>query len=86
MSNSHIGNRKKRNSNFREPNLGYYLIFTDTKETERNYFEGLRDSLPLDVRNNLSIKNSRQIDGCFIYVLITFTTVSESMPIRVLRL
>ncbi len=56
MSNSHIGNRKKRNSNFREPNLGYYLIFTDTKETEKNYFEGLRDSLPTNVRNNLSIK------------------------------
>lgn len=56
MSNHHIGNRKSRKSDFREPYLGYYLIFTDTKETEKNYFEGLRNSLPENIKNNLVIK------------------------------
>lgn len=39
------GKRKDRNQRvgIRAPELRYYLIVTDTKETEKNYFEGLRD-------------------------------------------
>lgn len=52
------GNRKKRENNksFRKPELGYYLIVTDTEETERCYFNGLRDSLPKDIQDKLVIK------------------------------
>ena len=36
--------RRARNGRFvtRNPVLGYYLIVTDTKETEKTYFEGLK--------------------------------------------
>ncbi len=52
------GNRKPRNSRLgqRVPEMGYYLIVTDTKETERCYFTGLRDSLPSNLRQKLIIK------------------------------
>ena len=36
--------------------MGYYLIVTDTEETEKNYFEGLRDSIPKELKNRLIIK------------------------------
>lgn len=36
--------------------LGNYYIITDTKETEKNYFEGLRDSLPKEIQRQLVIK------------------------------
>lgn len=55
-NNNHLGERKSRRGNFRTPSLGYYLIITDTKETEKNYFYGLRDSLPEDKRNKIVIK------------------------------
>lgn len=32
------------------PELGYYLIVTDTEETEKNYFEGLRGSIPPELK------------------------------------
>lgn len=38
------------------PELGYYLIVTDTKETEKNYFEELRNNIPQELRNHLVIK------------------------------
>ena len=38
------------------PELGYYLIVTDTEATERCYFTGLHQALPEDVRNKLVIK------------------------------
>lgn len=40
--------RKDRNKTLstRKPNLGYYLIVTDTKKTEKNYFKGLRNTIP----------------------------------------
>jgi len=52
------GNRKPRNtrSGQRVPEMGYYLIVTDTKETERCYFAGLRDSLPVNLKQKLIIK------------------------------
>ena len=39
------GQRKTREqlSKRRVPELGYYFIVTDTKETEQNYMIGLRD-------------------------------------------
>lgn len=52
------GKRKDRNAELgkRVPNLGYYLIVTDTRCTEQNYFLGLRDSIPEAVRNHLVIR------------------------------
>ena len=43
--------RAARNVATRKPVLGYYLIVTDTEETENNYFEGIRNALPEDIRN-----------------------------------
>lgn len=54
--NNHSGNRKKRIGLKRESSLGYYLIITDTKETEKNYFNGLREALPADIKENIVIK------------------------------
>ena len=41
------GNRKTREERMvkRTPEMGYYLVITDTEATERNYFTGLHDSL-----------------------------------------
>ena len=51
------GNRKRRESfKKRNPDLGYYSIITDTKETEKNYVYGLRDTLPRELRGRLVIK------------------------------
>lgn len=54
------GRRKSRQS-FRKrvPDLGYYFIVTDTKETEENYMYGLRDSLPKDLQGRIVIKVSK---------------------------
>lgn len=52
------GRRKTREqlSKRRIPELGYYIIVTDAKETERNYMLGLRDSIPKDLQRKLVIK------------------------------
>lgn len=42
--------------NTRVPDLGRYLICTDTKETERNYIEGLHKSLPQNIQKRIAIK------------------------------
>ena len=57
-SNARNGKRKPRESNTRKliPHLGYYIIVTDTKETEHNYFSGLKDSIPVELQRNLVIK------------------------------
>ena len=54
------GKRKTREelSRRRVPELGYYLVVTDTKETEKNYMNGLRDSIPERLRGKLVIKVS----------------------------
>ncbi len=56
-SDRRAGQRKDRDKKVgkRVPKLGYYLIVTDTEETERNYFEGLRDSIPKDLKDHLVI-------------------------------
>lgn len=38
------------------PEMGYFLVVTDTEATERCYFNGLHKSLPEDVQNKLVIK------------------------------
>ncbi|MCH5250686.1 MAG: RloB domain-containing protein [Lachnospiraceae bacterium] len=65
------GNRKIREQRrpFKVPELGYYLIVTDTEATERCYFEGLHQALPEEVRNRLVIKvvetkTRNMIDKC----------------------
>lgn len=52
------GKRKTREqlSKRRVPELGYYFIVTDTKETEQNYMFGLRDSIPRELQGKLVIK------------------------------
>lgn len=53
-----IGNRKTREQRAvrRIPEMGYYLVVTDTEATERCFFNGLHDSLPEDVKKKLVIK------------------------------
>lgn len=55
------GKRKTREqlSKRRVPELGYYFIVTDTKETEQNYLLGLRDSIPKELQGKLVIKVCR---------------------------
>ena len=57
-SDRRAGKRKDRNKRVgtRVPELGYYLIVTDTEETEKNYFEGLRDSIPVEMKDRFVIK------------------------------
>ena len=52
------GNRKTREQRkqFKVPELGYYLIVTDTEATERCFFTGPHRALPEDIRNKLVIK------------------------------
>ena len=54
------GKRKGRdNFRTRVPDLGYYFIVTDTRETEENYMYGLRNSLPKDLQGRIVIKVSK---------------------------
>ena len=57
-SDRRAGKRWDRNSHFetRAPILGYYLIVTDTEETEKNYFEGLKRSIPENMQNRIVIR------------------------------
>ena len=52
------GKRRNRNERVgsRIPELGYYLIVTDTDETEKNYFNGLREWVPEELQDRLVIK------------------------------
>ena len=53
----HSGNMSKRvNRLTRIPDLGYYLIVTDTKGTEGNYINGLKNTLPAEMQGRLVIK------------------------------
>lgn len=73
--NERIGNRKTREQQIknRVPELGYYLIVTDTEATERCYFNGLQDSLPKGIKNKLVIrvvetKTRDMIDKCMDFI------------------
>ena len=52
------GRRRNRNERVgtRNPVLGYYLIVTDAEETEKNYFNGLKESIPAEMRDRLVVK------------------------------
>ena len=54
----HQGHRRPRHERIQRRNLelGYYLIYTDTKKTEKSYFEGLHESLPEEIREKLQLK------------------------------
>ena len=60
------GKRKLREqfTKRRTPSLGYYYIVTDADETEKNYLEGLRDSIPDELNGKIVIKvaKSRTVD------------------------
>ena len=53
-------NREKRRK-LREPFLGNYIIVTNTDCTEYNYFEGLKDSLSSESKNNVKIQIFKNI-------------------------
>lgn len=54
------GKRKPREAfRTRVPELGYYFVVTDAKETEENYIHGLRNSLPKELQGRIVIKVSK---------------------------
>ena len=57
-SQNRAGKKHDRRNIFetRTPLLGYYLIVTDTKETEKNYFEGLKKAIPDEIRDRIVIR------------------------------
>lgn len=65
------GKRKSREqrAKYKVPELGYYLIVTDTEATERCFFTGLHDSLDEKIKDRLIIrvvetKTRDMIDKC----------------------
>ena len=82
------GNRKSREQRkqFKVPELGYYLIVTDTEATERCYFTGLHQALPEDVRNKLVIKvvetkTRTMIDKCLELTAYDAEAVSKGIQV-----
>lgn len=61
MMNNHTAKRKTRSqmSKPRTLELGNYLIVTDTVQTEKNYLEGLHNSLPIELQSKIRIKVSK---------------------------
>lgn len=61
QDNRRLGKRKSREqlSKKRIPFLRYYLIVTDAKETEQNYMQGLRASIPENLQGKLVINVSK---------------------------
>ena len=57
FSKGRAGKKHDRSMRFasRTPLLAYYLIVTDTKKTEKNYFDGLKDSIPAEIRDRIVI-------------------------------
>ena len=51
-----IRKNREQSRKLKNPELGYYLIVTDTEATERCFFTGLHQSLKAGVRNKLVIK------------------------------
>ena len=52
-------NRLSQNRSDRKKVLlksGAYLIITDAEQTEKNYFEGIKNSIPDSLKNDLQIK------------------------------
>lgn len=69
------GKRKSREqrAKYKVPELGYYLIVTDTEATERCFFTGLHDSLHEKIKDRLIIrvvetKTRDMIDKCLEFI------------------
>lgn len=69
------GKRKSREqrAKYKVPELGYYLIVTDTEVTERCFFTGLHDSLDEKIKDRLIIrvvetKTRDMIDKCLEFI------------------
>lgn len=69
------GKRKSREqrAKYKVPELGYYLIVTDTEATERCFFTGLHDSLDEKIKDRLIIrvvetKTRDMIDKCLEFI------------------
>ena len=56
MSKAERNGERKRRDIRRNPRLGYYIIITDTKETEKNYFEGLKKSFSIELQKHIVIQ------------------------------
>ena len=52
----HTGKLAERKIGFRKPDLGYYFIVTNAVETEPNFLNGIKKSLPNNVQGRLVIK------------------------------
>ena len=52
----HKAKIESRKIGFRKPDLGYYYIVTDAVETEPNFFNGIKNSLPANIKGRLVIK------------------------------
>ncbi len=71
MAKSNRTGRRKAREDFQKriPDLGYYIIFTDTKETEENYMNGLKNSLPAELCGRIVIrvlksKTDKLVEAC----------------------
>ena len=78
-----LGERKSRTQHrhLRVPKLGYYLIITDTKGTERCFFNGLHAELPEDIRKKLVVKVIETKTGNLIEKCIEFMTYDPQFRI-----
>lgn len=62
--NSHTGKRQKRSTGIRNLNTTkYFLIVTDTEETEKNYINGLKESLPDELQRRIKIEYRKAEDS-----------------------
>ncbi len=69
------GKRKDRESSkYRTEKLGHYLIVTDTEQTEKNYFEGLKNSLPIELQKQIEIS----VVNCGTKELIKFSKMKKA--------
>lgn len=67
-----MGKRKPRAFENRSEKLGYYIIYTDTKKTERNYINGYYKSLPIEFQEKIEIQIKKDetinlIEACLQY-------------------
>lgn len=57
MENRRNGKMRRRSETIpRQTELGYYIVFTDTQETEKNYLTGLKNSLPAEIRDRMTVR------------------------------
>ncbi len=75
-TNERNGQRRTREQlSNRVPNLGYYFVVTDTKETEQNYMLGLRDSIPEHLRGKLVVKINKTQTSSLVSDALSFVSL-----------